>query len=120
MNYVKAYTSAARTATPTKIVFGNYQGARGAVVVINTSAAGTSPSTTFTLQGYDPLSNTYWTLLASAAVTAVGTTVLKVYPGLTASANAVASDVLPSSFAVDATHGNATSHTYSVGVHLIP
>ncbi|SRR5579885_18738 len=69
---------------------------RGVKVVINiTAISGTSPTLTVTIQGKDPTSGQYWTILASAALTATGTTVLTVYPALTAAANTVANDVLP-------------------------
>lgn len=115
---IVVYASAARTATPTKPIYKNY-GYRGIVVFINATAASATPSVVFTIQGYNRTSDEYWTLLASAAVTGVGNTVLKVYPGLTASANAVASDVLPFEWAIDATHGDADSLTYDVTAHLI-
>lgn len=70
--------------------------ARGLHLVIDiTAIAGTSPTLTCTIQGYDPISGKYYDILASTALNATGTTVLKVYPGLTAAANAAANDVLP-------------------------
>jgi hypothetical protein len=106
--------SAARTATPTKVDQTNYA-ARGVIVVIDVTAITATPSVTFTIQGKDPLSGKYFTILASAAITGVGTTVLRVAPGLTAAANLVANDVLPQTWAVDAVHGDSDSITYSVG-----
>jgi len=58
-------------------------------------------------------------VLASAARTA-STTVLKVFPGLTAAANTVVSDVLPRQWEVSVAHGDADEITYSVFAHLIP
>lgn len=112
---ITVFSSLARTATPTPTDFANATW-RGCVVTIDVTAAdGTPPSVVFTLQGKDPVSGKYYTILASAAITGTGTTVLRVYPGLTASANAVVSDVLPPVFRVNAVHGNAGSITYSVG-----
>lgn len=111
--------SAARTATPTKTDITNAAG-QSLIVVIDTTAAGVTPSTVFTIQGKDPTSGKYYTILASAAITAVGTVVLRVSPHLTAAANTIAKDVLPSTIAIDAVHGNGTSHTYSVGVMFTP
>jgi hypothetical protein len=118
MSVVKVYTSAARTATPTKVIFSNHQNATGIVVVIDATTAG-SPSVVFKIQGYDRVSGKFWDILTSAAVTATGTTVLKVYPGLTPVENTVASDVLPDEWAVDATHTGTVSITYSVTAHPI-
>ena len=44
---------------------------------------------------------------------------LRVYPGLTASANVTASDVLPATWRVEAVHGDTDSITYSVSANLI-
>lgn len=68
--------------------------ARGCIIYINvTSLTGTL---TVTLQGVDPGSGSaVYTVLASAAIASTGLTVLRVYPGLTAAANAVANDVMP-------------------------
>ena len=67
---------------------------RGIIVVINITAI-TAGSLTVTIQGKDIVSGVYYTLLASAALAATGTTVLTVYPGMTASANAAANSPLP-------------------------
>lgn len=112
--------SAARTATPTVPTI-NIRGHRGIIVIVDiTVIPGSAPSNTYTIQGKDPVSGKTWTLLASAALAAVATTILRVYPGLTASANVTASDVLPSQVTVSASHGNANSVTYSLSYVLIP
>jgi hypothetical protein len=90
---------------------------RGLVLVIDITAfAGTS--VTFTLQGKDPASGKYYTIIASAALAAVATTVLRVYPGLTAAANLVVSDVLPRTFRLISagTFNNTTFTAGAVGV----
>lgn len=66
---------------------------RGVVVAVNVSveSAGTF---TVTIQGI--INGVAYTILTSAALGgATGVTLLRVYPGLTASANVTASDVLP-------------------------
>lgn len=69
---------------------------RGLHLAINISTiTGTSPTLTVTIQGKDPGSSTYYTILASAALTASGLTILRVYPGLTAAANTFANDIIP-------------------------
>lgn len=114
------YPSAARTASPTAMTrLKNSTGGRGLVVIIDTTAAGSSPSTVFTIQGYDPITEKYYTILASAAITATGTVILRVFPGATAAANLVANDVLPAEWRVIATHGNGTSHTYIVSAVVL-
>lgn len=115
---VTVLASGARTATPADVELQN-AGARGVVLVIDVTAYTATGSLTVTLKGKDPLSGKVYTLLASAAINAVGTTVLKVYPGLTAAANAVANDHLPKTWVVSAVHGNAVSLTYSIGALLL-
>lgn len=66
----------------------------GALVFINITAI-TAGSLTVTLQGLARASGVYYTIIASAALTTTGLTVLRVYPGLTAAANLTVSDVLP-------------------------
>lgn len=111
--------SAARTASVT----GDDQinlGYRGLHLVIDVTAAAATPSVVFTIQGKDRTSGKYYTILASAAITATGTTVLRVYPDLTAAANTVVNDVLPECWRVIAVAADADSLTYSVGVSLLP
>lgn len=107
--------SAARTATTNGADLIN-KDKLGVVVVIDTTVVpGSAVSNVVTIQGMDPLSGKYYTILASAAITAVGTVVLRVGRGLTASANLVASDVLPKHWRVIVTAGNGNSATYSIG-----
>jgi hypothetical protein len=115
----EVFASAARTATEASADFLNSESA-GAVVVIDVTAVTSTPSTVFTLQGKDQLSGKYYTIIASAALAATGTVVLRVYPGLTAAANLTVSDVLPHCWRVNAVHGNANSMTYTVALHYIP
>lgn len=94
--------------------------ARGATVVVNiTAITGTTPSLTVTVEGKDPLSGKYFTLLASAALTATGTTVLSIGPALTAAANSVANAFVPPIFRIRATiAGTTPAVTATVGVCL--
>ncbi len=107
------FSKAARTATSTVTL--PCESCAG-FFVINVTAASGSPSVVFTISGVEPASGTpaAWTILASAAITGTGITVLRIHPSLTASANAIAKDMLPSSISVTATHGTADSITYSV------
>ena len=79
------FASAARTATPTAATFDTK--CEGGLIIIDVTAASATPSVVFTLKGNGPQGGT-WDILASSAITGTGTTVLRVYPGLTASANA--------------------------------
>lgn len=118
-NTKTVFESVARTATPTSVDQGNPV-CRGLHLVIDcTVKGGAAPSVVFTIVGKDPVSGKTWTILASAAIVAVGTTILKVYPGITAAANAAVSDVLPPVWQVTAVHANGDSITYSVTAQLV-
>ena len=67
----------------------------------------------FTIAGMSP-GGTAYTILASAAITTTGLTVLRVHPELTAATNTIAKDVLPAALKITATHGDADSITYSM------
>ena len=94
---------------------------RGVKVVVNiTAITGTTPTFTVTIQGKDSASGAYFTLLASAALNATGTTVLTVYPGLTAAANVTVNDVLPRTWRVITAIGGSTpAVTATVGASVI-
>ena len=110
------YPSAARTATPTAVsIEDDY--VLGIQVVINVTAVGVTPSVVPTIDGYDPLSDTWYTLLTGAAITGTGATVLRVHPDLAAVTNLTAQDFLPKKYRLVMTHGNATTITYSVTVN---
>jgi hypothetical protein len=98
----------------------NVSGKSAHVVIDITAIAGTSPTATFTVQGKDPFSGKYYTILASAALAATGTTVLRIGAGLTAAANLVANDVMPRVFRVICTAGGTvTDLDATVGVSLV-
>lgn len=104
---------AGATTTQTSPDFQNIS-CRGVKVVLDMTAFGTG-SVTLTIQGKDPASAKYYTLLASAAVVSNATFVYTVYPGLTAAANVTASDVLPAVWRILCTANNANPTTYTVG-----
>ncbi|TDC63884.1 hypothetical protein E1258_09570 [Micromonospora sp. KC207] len=112
------YAAAARTATPTAAQFGA-NGGRGLHLVINVTAVTDTPSVVPTIDGYDAASNTWYNLLTGAAITATGTTVLKIYPGIATVAGAAASDVIPQTVRLVMTHADADSITYSAAAHLV-
>lgn len=116
---IEVLASAARTATPTVDQFELAGAASGLIVVIDVTAVTSSPSVVFTIQGYDLVSTKTWTVLASAAITGTGTTVLRVSPHITAAANTIAKDVVPAVFTLSAVHGNANSITYTVAAQVV-
>lgn len=89
---------------------------KGCLVLINVTAV--TGSLTVTLQGVDPVSGATYNILASPAISSTGLTVLRVYPGLTASANAVANDVLPVVCKVSSTVATGPASA-TIGIELV-
>lgn len=110
--------SAARTATvSSSAVVGEEH--RGAHIVITATASAATPSVVPTVEGYNSVTDSWYVLLTGAAITGTGTTVLKVYPGITPSANVAVSDVLPARWRVTMTAADSDSLTYSVVANLL-
>jgi hypothetical protein len=82
--------------------FTSMQGIGMKLVVDVTAISGTTPGLTVVIEGKDPISGKYYTILSSAVITAVSTVVLNVYPGLTAAANLKADDIIPTVWRVKA------------------
>lgn len=113
-----ALASATRTATVSSSDITNL-GGRGVHVILDVTVDPSTASVVLTIEGKDPASGKYYTLLTSAAVNSVSTNIYKVYPGLTAASNLTVSDILPKTFRVTVTHADAESLTYSVGYSLV-
>lgn len=114
-NWRTIVSSAARATGDTETWDWEQAESQGLVVVIDVTALTAGASLVFTIQGVDPVSGATWDILASAAVVATGTTVLKVHPALTASANAVAKDVVPARVRVKVVPADTKSVTYTIG-----
>ena len=110
--------SSSRTTTQTQQDQMN-EGHRGLRVVVDVTTPGTG-SITVTIDELDQVSGKYVTLLTSAALTTTATTVLRVFPGATVTANASANDTLGATWRIKVTHNNANAITYSVGFVLLP
>ncbi len=91
---------------------------RGVTVFIDVTVDLELASVTYTIQGKDAISGSYYTLLASAAIAAVGTTVLHVMPGAVAVGNSVANLPLPRVWRVNCNAADGDDLTYSVGASL--
>jgi len=114
--------SAARTASIWGPIQTNYNH-RGVLVMLDVTAIVDTPSITLSILTPD-LAVDSWRnlLLASAAVTAVGTYIYIVYPGVAAASaqvTQVAGFPLPRSWRVYLSHADADSITYSVEAALI-
>jgi len=116
-NDITVLASAARTTTQTSADLTNVDG-RGVKVILDVTLVGTG-NITLAIKGKDPTSGKYYTMLTGSAVSSNSTTVYTIYPGLTAVANSIVSDVLPHIFQIVVTANNANSCTYSVGASLL-
>jgi len=110
---ITVLASAARTATVSSADFVNYNG-KGLTLFINVSAASATPSVVFMIEVKDPISGFYWGMLATAAITGVGTSMLWLHPGLNLVPNQRENLPLARTWRVTATHADADSITYSV------
>ena len=112
--------SAPRTASPTLTPASFVdRSVAGIIVVVVVTSAGTG-SITATIEGFDSASGTWYTILASAAITTNSTNVIAAYPGANVVANSRADLPMPRTFRVTITHNNANTITYSVGAALLP
>lgn len=109
--------SAARTAATVNSADQTNDVYHRAHVIVNVSAY-TSGNYTPKLQGKDPVSGNYYDLLTGTAMSGTGTQVLKIGPGLAASANAAAADVLPRVWRVQLGGAATPSMTLSVSAFL--
>lgn len=113
------YPSAARTAAPVDTMeFDSPGRANGLILVIDVTAFTTSMGITAKVEGIDRVSGKPYLLLLSGTIAAIGTTALRIRPGLTAAAGLVANDVLPPVFRVTMAQSVANSTTYSVAGFL--
>lgn len=117
--HVALLASAARTAAVNTADQAN-MGNRGVRIVIDVTVDPAAAAVTYTIEGKDPISGKYYTILASAALAAVATTTLTVFPGATAAANTVANNYLPAVWRVAVTVADTDSFTYSVNAELLP
>lgn len=110
--------SGARTATQTSPDLQNLGGHSGLIVILDVTTIGTG-NITLSINGKDPASGKYFSLLAGAAVSSNSTNRYRISPTLAASANAIAQDELPPTFQIVVTANNANPVTYSVGYMLV-
>ena len=113
-NELTALASAVRAAATTSADQSNHS-ARGVMVVFDITAVPGTDTVTLTIQGKDPVSGKYFTLLAGASQAATATVVMRVFPGATAAANLAANDCLPATWRVSVAHSASSNFTYSVG-----
>lgn len=85
-----------------------------AVAVATAKAA--TPSVVFAIQGYNPATDAWETLIAGTALTDAGTSAIQVNPNTPSVANVSAQRVVRRRMRVLATHDDADALTYSITV----
>jgi len=92
---------------------------RGMILVFDITAVPGGDTVLLTIEGKDPISGEYYTILAGAAQVAQATLVMRVYPALVAIANLTANDILPDTWRPTVTHSGAGSFEYSVAASYV-
>lgn len=110
--------SASRSATLNSADFINYN-ALGVHIAFDLTVVPGGDTVTPILQAKDPVSGKYYDLLVGPALIAAGLVILKLYPGITPSALATASDILPRIWRVRVEHSAASAFTYSIGANVV-
>lgn len=114
--YCVILPSASRTTTQTNVLDVGME--LGLIAILNMTTVGTG-SVTLAINGVDKTSGATWNILTGAAVVTNSTNVYRVYPGLTAAANATASDVIPDQLQFVVTANNANAAVYSLSANLV-
>lgn len=88
----------------------NYEGDGLLAVIDITTLTGSAPTALFTIEGKDPVSGKYFTLLATTALNATATTILQLGRGILAAANVAANVNLPSVLRCRVTTGGTVTN----------
>ena len=93
---------------------------KGVTIVIDVTVDAAAASITPRIDGWSSLGSDWYNILTGSAIAAVGVTVLRVYPTMTASANLIAVDVLPPTWRFGMAVADADAITYSVNAIHMP
>ncbi len=115
---IQAFASAARTVDATSPLMVNLS-SRGCHVCFDLTAADAEIDLKPIIEVRDSFTNKWYPVLNGPQITELGTTILKVYPGIMAIESKSASDILPSEFRIRVVHSNVNSVTYSTTVSLV-
>lgn len=116
----QTYPSAVRNATFTGDDNRKVPGNRGCKAILVVSAVPGIDTVQLVIEGKDPASGTYFTILSAAARAGAGTDVLTVLPGVTVTANVSAADELPDVYRARVVHSAGTNFTYSLSITELP
>ena len=111
--------SAARTAAVTTVL-DVPKGAKGCYLLLYWTAETDTVTLTLNIDGRDDFAAETWTLLDSAALTAIGFTFYLIHPDAVAAANLVAKVSLPERLSITMAVGDADSATYSLRIIWLP
>lgn len=114
------FASAVRSATFVGDDNAKAPGNRGVKAVLDVTVVPGVDTVQLVIEGKDPLSGKYYTILAMTASAAISTTVLTVAPGITAAANSAAADELPDVYRARVVHSAGTAFTYSLALTELP
>jgi len=103
--------SAARTADSTTF---HTLDSNGGQFIIDCTLDAAAASVVFNIDAVDATSGTNNNIIQSAAIAAVGTTVITVFPSATVAANTGANYFIPQTIRLFANHADADAITYSV------
>ncbi len=118
--YVTVLASAARTEAQTVVVTQlSSDKPKVLVFTIDVTLDAATASITPSVQGFDPLSETWTTIVTGAAIAALGDVQLKIGVGLTAAANLTVNHEIPTRFRFRMAVADADAITYSVGLEII-
>lgn len=112
----QSYASAVRAATFVGDDNRKVPGNRGCKAVLNVTAVPGVDTVQLVIEGKDPVSGVYYTILQAAARAANGTDVLTVNPGNASTANVSAPDALPDTYRARVVHSAGTNFTYSLSI----
>ena len=118
--YVTVLASAARTAlvvVPIRQVSSDTP--KVLVFTLDVTLDAASAIITPRIEGYDPLSDGWTTILQGAAVNSVSKVLYKIGIGLTAVANLTVNHEIPTEFRLNMAVNDTDAMTYSVGLEII-
>ena len=118
--YITVLASAARTALEAVVINQvSSDNPESLLFTIDVTLDAASASITPSIEGFDPLSETWTTILTGAAIAAVGDVQLRIGVGLPVTANLSANYVIPQRFRFSMAVADTDAITYSVGLEIV-
>jgi len=87
---------------------------RGVKLLANVTAVAGGENVVFTIQGKDPISGKYYSILSTPEITSTGLVVLTLHPSIVTLANVAFNNILPDTWRAVATHSAGGAHTYQL------